>query len=386
MKLNVECWKEFRLNKLYEIKNGNKFDKNKLDLYNPEVNLVSRVSFNNGVDVKVGLIDSIDPFEKGLLTVALGGSYLGSCFVQEEPFYTAQNVAVMKSIHQEMTHSVNLFVSALIRFESKQKFHAFGRELNTHINTDFSIRLPIQYEKSGAPVFDPEKRFSNEGYVPNWDFMQTYIEILGCQRPMTSIHGTPPKLNTAEWRNFTFNDVFSLKGGFFNKKPEHSTEGNIPFLASTESNNGVTELYCEDDIYSWDKIGREDNSIDNKIFKGNSIAITVNGSVCNAFYQEKSFTCSHDITVFYPKDFSLNKYTALFLCTIITNEKFRWSYGRKPHDVKKFGNSIIKLPIVHNSDGSPFIDESHKYSPMGYIPDFEFMEKYMKSLPYADCI
>ena len=43
-------------------------------------------------------------------------------------------------------------------------------------------------------------------------------------------------------------------------KPEHSIDGNIPFLASTESNNGVTEFYSIEDIRGWDKVGNEDNT------------------------------------------------------------------------------------------------------------------------------
>lgn len=83
-------------------------------------------------------------------------------------------------------------------------------------------------------------------------------------------------------------DVFTLKGGFYNKKPEHSAEGNIPFLASTESNNGVTEFYDIEDIKGWDKVGNEDDTLEKKLYKGNCIAVTVNGSVCNAFIKKNS--------------------------------------------------------------------------------------------------
>ena len=63
----------------------------------------------------------------------------------------------------------------------------------------------------------------------------------------------------------------------------------------------------------------------------------------------------------------MNQQLALFLCTIIMQDKYRWSYGRKPHDVKKFGKSIIKLPVDENGN-----------------PDWQFMENYIKSLPYGD--
>ena len=385
MKLNMTDWKEFYLKKLFDIRMGNGFDKNKLDIENSEINLVSRVSYNNGVDIKVGYVEGVKPFEAGLITVALGGSYLGSCFVQEEPFYTGQNVAVMSCKNDKMTHAVNIFITALVRYESKVKYYAFGRELNTHIGRDFIIKLPIQHNADGTPYIDDSYIYSDDGYVPDWQFMEDYIKSLH-HKPLTTkiVKSNAYSLNHNDWEEFTLNDVFVLKGGFYNKKPEHSIDGNIPFLASTEANNGVTEFYSIDDIMEWDKVGNPDNTLDKKMYKGNCIAVTVNGSVCNAFYQIEDFTCSHDITAFYVKKYQMNVYLAMFLCTVITKDKYRWSYGRKPHDVKKFGKSIIKLPIQHNPDGTPYIDETHTYSEKGYVPDWEYMENYMKSLPYGN--
>ena len=118
-----------------------------------------------------------------------------------------------------------------------------------------------------------------------------------------------------------------------------------------------------EDIKTWDKVGNVDNTLSKKIYKGNCIAVTVNGSVCNAFYQREEFTCSHDITVLYPIKHELTQLQALFVCAIIMKEKYRWSYGRKPHNVKKFGKSIIKLPV----------DEKGKV-------DWNYMERYISSL------
>ena len=188
------------------------------------------------------------------------------------------------------------------------------------------------------------------------------------------------ELNVQDWKEFRLNKVFTLKGGFFNKKPEHSEVGTIPFLASTENNNGVTEYYSLNDIISWDKVGEPDNTLENKLFSANCIAVTVNGSVCNAFYQKTQFTCSHDITQLCLKHHTMNEYIGQFLCVVIMMDKYRWNYGRKPHDVKKFGMSIIKLPIKYNEDNIPIIDEKRTYSDEGYIPDWQFMEDYIKSL------
>ena len=46
----------------------------------------------------VGIVDEINgelPFPAGSMSVALGGSFLGSCFIQKKSFYTAQNVAIL---------------------------------------------------------------------------------------------------------------------------------------------------------------------------------------------------------------------------------------------------------------------------------------------------
>lgn len=188
------------------------------------------------------------------------------------------------------------------------------------------------------------------------------------------------ELNVQDWKEFRLNKVFSLKGGFYNKKPEHSEVGTIPFLASTENNNGVTEYYSLNDIISWDKVGEPDTTIKNKLFSGNCIAVTVDGSVCNAYYQKTQFTCSHSITQLCLRHHTMNEYIGQFLCVVIMMDKYRWNYGRKPHDVKKFGMSIIKLPIKYNEDNTPVIDENRTYSDEGYIPDWQFMEDYIKSL------
>ena len=96
MRINTSRWKEFRLIDVYEIQMGNGLDKDKLDTDCPEINFVSRISYDNGVDGKVNRIEGEQLFDSGLMTVALGGEYLGSSFVQLRPFYTAQNVAVLK--------------------------------------------------------------------------------------------------------------------------------------------------------------------------------------------------------------------------------------------------------------------------------------------------
>jgi len=58
----------------------------------------------------------------------------------------------------------------------------------------------------------------------------------------------------------------------------------------------------------------------------------------------------------------------LFLCSVIAMDRYRWSYGRKWRP-SRMPQSIIRLPA--HPDGKP---------------DWEFMETYVRSLPFSKTI
>ena len=62
--------------------------------------------------------------------------------------------------------------------ESKYKYFPFGRELNTHIRKDFEFTLPIQRNLDGSPVIDDSYKYSEQGYIPDWQWMEDYIRSL----------------------------------------------------------------------------------------------------------------------------------------------------------------------------------------------------------------
>lgn len=377
MNLNLHTWKEFEMGRLFDIKKGKRLTA--ADWEEGDNNYIGAIDSNNGVANHIGQ----KPIHSAnTISLSYNGS-VGEAFYQSEPYWATDDVNVLYSYYEQFNKYIGLFMVTAIRQE-KYKF-SYGRKWTLDNMNKTRINLPIQHNADGTPFIDVDKKYSDNGYVPNWKFMEDYIKSLH-HKPLTTNQfiSNAVALIYDDWKEFTLDDVFVLKGGFYNKKPEHSAKGDIPFLASTESNNGVTEYYSIEDIRGWDKVGNEDNTLAKKLYVGNCIAVTVNGSVCNAFYQKEQFTCSHDITAFYVKNHMMNPHLAMFLCTIIMKDKYRWSYGRKPHDVKKFGKSVIKLPVKHNADGTIFIDDEHTYSEEGYVPDWQFMEDYIKSLPYGD--
>jgi len=148
------------------------------------------------------------------------------------------------------------------------------------------------------------------------------------------------------WRWFQIQDWFEIKKGKRLTKAD-MVKGDTPFVGSIDSNNGYREY-----------IDRE------PIHKGNTITVNYNGSVAEAFYQPKPFWASDDVNVLYPK-FNMNAFNALFIVSIIKAEKYRYNYGRKWH-LERMNETKIKLPSTKKKE-----------------PDFDFMENFIKSLPYS---
>ena len=171
------------------------------------------------------------------------------------------------------------------------------------------------------------------------------------------------KINTHNWKKFKFIEIFDIKKGFYNKKPECSQGKEIPFLGATDSNNGITGYYSLDDIEASSKTGSEPNEdLNKKIFLGNAVCVTNNGSVGYAYYQPRAFTCSHDVNPLYRLDGEFNQFTGLFVAAMIMKDRYRWGYGRKWRP-ERMVKSEIFLPM--NDEGNP---------------DWEYMEQYIKSL------
>ena len=78
---------------------------------------------------------------------------------------------------------------------------------------------------------------------------------------------------------------------------------------------------------------------------------------------KQGFSISTDVEILYNKN--LNSYHYIFIGTIIKLDQYRYSYGRKAKN-KKINKTNIILPIDDLGN-----------------PNWEYMEQYIKSLPYS---
>lgn len=143
--IDLSSWEKFHIYDLFKIDTGTKLDRVNMTEIEPTINFVGRANSNNGVSAVVDKIEHLSPYEEGNLTLALGGEYLGSCFVQPKPFYTSQNVIVLSPI-EEMSLLTKQFIATCIFKESQLYYKAFEDELNRHVNTDFTFYLPATHD------------------------------------------------------------------------------------------------------------------------------------------------------------------------------------------------------------------------------------------------
>ncbi len=313
-----------RLDSIFDISYGSQLDLIKCHkCEKPDgYNFVNRSCVNAGVSARIYAPKGKHPFPAGSLTSAMGGSVL-STFVQQEDYFTGQNVKVLIP-KTELTLAQKLYYCACIE-HNRYKFSTFGREANATFD---SLLVP---EVADLPLFletlDVSGKFSG-AVIPDSHY----------------------DLFSTRWDKFKLKDLFIIKKGK-RLTQANMVDGTTPFIGASAKNNGYTN-----------KIGNIENH-----HPGGLITVSYNGSIAEAFYQPIEFVASDDVNVLYPK-FQLNPYLAIFICTIIFNEKYRFTYGRKWY-LELMEESYIWLPaILVNSE---------------IVPNWDFMENYIKRLPYS---
>lgn len=148
MVLDMTDWKEYRIEDLFLLHQGNGYELIRMEEDKRGINFVSRTSKNNGIVSCIKRTKDI-PFPAGRITVALGGSVLSS-FVQNAPFYTAYHVMVLepKPIY-DIDNYVKMFICTEI--EANKFKYSYGRQANRTLK-DIIIKLPVL--NNGEPDFE----------------------------------------------------------------------------------------------------------------------------------------------------------------------------------------------------------------------------------------
>lgn len=367
MELDVKDWKVFIVEKLFDsIYKAKAHTKEELRETEHGLHFVSRTDVNNGVDISVEYDDYEGIEKKNCITI---GDTTATCYYQNEDFIAGDHMVVLRA--KWMNERRGLFIRTLFAMETPR--YSYGRAYRMELIKTTKMMLPVQYNSDGTPVIDANKTYSDDGYIPDWKFVEDYINSLHSEPITTKVSGNSIlNLETDKWEEFQVSDIFDVKYGInmelntCDETTSYDPEG-VAFVARTSENNGVS-------AYVKRIVGKEPQP-------EGTITVAGGGSVLSTFVQRRPFYSGRDLYLLLPKtEISLNM--KMFIVTVLYANQYRYSYGRQAN--KTLPYLILKLPIQRDDNGSPVIDSGKKYSDKGYIPDWQFMEDYIKLLPYSD--
>lgn len=228
-------------------------------------------------------------------------------------------------------------ISEYAVFKAKREMNLLNLQDDNDKPNEFEL-LAMLSTYYGADKFKIIQSSKNKIDIQKWHF----FKIFDKDHPQESLFKVP-----------------SIKGDL---KEKDCLDGNIALVSASKYNSGIVKYI--------------DDAGDGKaeIFNGNAITADM---FCNVFYQdEKFYSVSHGrVNVLIP-NFEMNKYTALFIITLLKCEQYKYPYGRNLY-MDEIKNTNIKLPAkkINDEKGNTI-----------YEPDWQYMENYIKSLPYADLI
>lgn len=321
LSLNDVEWGEFRIRDVFDVKNSKAYHKESLITNYNGMPYITRTSLNNGLEDTV-FSDKLFRTNKEN-TISLGAEN-ADFFYHEFEYITGNK---MYSIYNKnINKPIGLFLVQAFRTSIKDCGFGYGKGLT---GTRFKDRI----------VLLPLDSFGD----PNWQFMENYIKqeqkiiaqkvISYYEQKMLETAFDLVGLEDVEWNEFNFNDVFrKIQRGKRLKKDDH-IEGNTPYISSTSLNNGLDQF-----IGNKEKIRK---------FK-NNITLANSGSVGSCFYHEYEYIASDHVTSLTLDN--ADKYTYMFMSTIIKRLEEKYSFNREIND-KRIRNEKFILPVDKN--GSP---------------------------------
>ncbi len=239
-------------------------------------------------------------------------------------------------------HKINNYGEALPEAYVKTDFSKINDELFKRVVRNYSL---YKYMDSKASL---DRKNSEKLY---WllDHYSEFEKLFSASK-----HDSKISLDDRKWEIFSIKDIIddihNAKSYNASDLVVSDTEDYIPYVTRTDDNNGIS--FC---VESKDYVGLE---------KGR--AISIGDTTSTIFYQHSEFIAGPHIIVIRADWF--NVYTASFLIALLNMEKYRYPVFGRAFSKELIQETLLPLP-VNNS-----------------IPDYNFMEDYIQSLPYSSNI
>jgi hypothetical protein len=321
-----------KISDLFEAKYGVNLELINLDQCNSTeknaIPFVSRTEKNNGVSAFVYEMFNIEPNPAHTLSVAVSGSVL-STFYQPKPYYSGRDLYVL--IPKKDFSTIEMLFYAKCISTNKYRY-SYGRQANKTLR---DILLPKT----------PPTKLMND--------LSAFKNVVSEKLKQSSILKKTFNLDTTLWDYFDIVKIFGKPEKCKCSNASDLLEGNdIYYIGAKKTDNGVMQKV---------------ELVENLVTKGNRIVFIGNGqgSVGYSTYQPIDFIGSTSLSCGYNEN--LNPYNGLFIVTVLDLERYRYNYGRG-YGKAQLSKTKIKLPAKNGK------------------PDWQFMEDYIKSVPYSNLI
>lgn len=352
--IDTKSWAEFKVGDLFELSGVKQAKSQRLIPTKQDgIPYVVQSQSNNMVSRRVDkkyLLDNDEPICKGNVIVL--GVTLPAVSYQPTEFGASQ---VITAYNEHLTEGVGLYLAVLLKKQMCEFSYTNKPGISKY--KELRLKLPIQQ------VLDPDKTYHPEGYIPDWDYMEAFIEGINQQAQarlneykegkleyttLDSKIGYTP-VDTKSWAEFKVGDLFDVRPTKAYKLNRHDLidNGPNPVLANSSHNNGIsgyTTLECTE--------------------KGGFISFSDTTSGGDTmFYQPVPVVGYSHVQGMFPIDVELNEYKAQYLISVIrAHLGGTWNYINKLTR-KHMEKLKIQLPV--DSTGQP---------------DWDYMEAFMKQI------
>ena len=373
--IDTSSWKEFKLDEILQKVNTVKIPLKKGDC--PTIPTATYIIpartatvSNQGLSCYVP-VDSCTVL-KNKISVSANGDFCA--FWHDSNFTILQDAYALEGKGFELTEKIALFLISIMTHSFSQKYN-WNNKAGWEKLRNETIKLPVKeseeidwdYMQERIAELEQERIAELEQYLiatglNDYELTDKDKEILatklmdgGALQSSTSVNGC-----LKEARMFRVGDLFELQK-VSNKlaKENLSDEYEYPTYSSDTRNNGIIgytdnpEFICDDTT---------------------PVYITFGDHTRTFNIARKSFSVLDNVKVLIPC--CDNDEVLLYLMSVWHKQIPNLGYARH-WKVAKGGT--LSLPIQTDSQNNPIIDSAHTYHPQGFIPDWEYMEKYIKA-------
>lgn len=365
--IDTSSWKEFKLDEILQKVNTVKIPLKKGDC--PTIPTATYIIPARTATVSSQGLSCYVPADfctvlKNKISVSANGDFCA--FWHDSNFTILQDAYALEGKGFELTEKIALFLISIMTHSFSQKYNWNNKPGWEKLRNE-TIKLPVKESEEINWEYMQERISELEQYLiaaglNDYELTDEDKEILatkltdgGASQSSTSVNGC-----LKEARMFKVGDLFELQK-VSNKlaKENLSDEYEYPAYSSDTRNNGIIgytdnpEFICDDTT---------------------PVYITFGDHTRTFNIARKSFSVLDNVKVLIPC--CDNDEVLLYLMSVWHKQIPNLGYARHWKVAK---DGTLSLPIQTNVNGNPIIDTEYKYHPDGYIPDWEYMEKYIKA-------